>query len=472
MIPYLISPRFDGLYRRFGAAFFGLAIFLVFVAAGSLYLDPDFGWHLMAGDYIRAHGVPAHDIFTYTARNFPWIDHEWLNDVIVSWLYGSVGYLGLGVIFGAIWTAAVVLAGRSRNWLLLFLAAMAMLPYAGIRPISWTVLFLVILERILSAKNKKLLWLTPPLFLLWANLHGGFLVGLAVVAAEASPRVRSELTLVFVSGILVSFINPYGPRLYVELFRTLGDASLRYRVQEWEPFYFALPTLLFICYTVALYWFGERRKVKGVVSIPGALLVAALLSSRNAPLFVVASIRKLEEYLGGLRAALPSRPGKKERRLLLALLAVPVLLSAYSLYSFFWPSGGGVSYPQQEVAYLKAHPCTGNLFNDYDFGGYLIWQLPGRPVYIDGRMPSWRYRGTDYYADFQRIYTDPAFLKEQFGRYDIRCALIETETIAPKDPVLGLLAERSRKTPSLEAELLREGWRVRSRGPGTALLER
>src|SRR6266568_6224622 len=68
-------------------------------------LDLDFGWHLQAGNYIRQHGVPSHDIFTYTANTFRWADHEWGNDVFVSFIYQHFGFVGLTTIYAAIWTA-------------------------------------------------------------------------------------------------------------------------------------------------------------------------------------------------------------------------------------------------------------------------------------------------------------------------------------------------------------------------------
>ena len=80
-----------------------ILVFIGFFLIAWVRIDPDFGWHLQAGNYIRAHGIPSHDIFTYTARNFHWIDHEWGNDVIVSLLYGVGGYNLLAVVFAGLW---------------------------------------------------------------------------------------------------------------------------------------------------------------------------------------------------------------------------------------------------------------------------------------------------------------------------------------------------------------------------------
>lgn len=104
MIPML--KRFGPI---FGFAALGGLIFYVCAAS----IDPDFGWHLQAGRYILAHGIPTHDIFTYTAADFRWIDHEWLSDVVMALLFGAGGYWLLAAVWAVIWLAAI---GLASNW--------------------------------------------------------------------------------------------------------------------------------------------------------------------------------------------------------------------------------------------------------------------------------------------------------------------------------------------------------------------
>src|SRR4051812_10798096 len=77
----------------------GAALFAVIFAAFAVRLDPDFGWHLQSGRYILAHGIPAHDIFTYTASNFAWINHEWLSDLLIVGLVALGGYTAVAAAF-------------------------------------------------------------------------------------------------------------------------------------------------------------------------------------------------------------------------------------------------------------------------------------------------------------------------------------------------------------------------------------
>jgi hypothetical protein len=78
------------------------------------------------------------------------------------------------------------------------------------------------------------------------------------------------------------------------------------------------------------------------------------------------------------------------------------------------------------VTYLKTHRCEGNLFNDFNYGGYLIWKLPEYQVYIDGRMQAWNNpQGVKYYDIYEQVFKDPAVRKTIFKQYNITCVLIE-----------------------------------------------
>ena len=100
-------------FHRLGGWGFVARTVLVFVPVLLLCivrLDPDFGWHLQAGNYIREHGIPSHDVFSYTAADFRWINHEWGSDVLLSLIYGLGGYLLAAIMAALLWTMAIVLA--------------------------------------------------------------------------------------------------------------------------------------------------------------------------------------------------------------------------------------------------------------------------------------------------------------------------------------------------------------------------
>jgi hypothetical protein len=374
-------------------------------------LDPDFGWHLQSGRDILAHGIPAHDIFTYTAAGFPWINHEWLSDVIIVGAYSIGGFAGVSAMFAAIWTGALAVASRSGRWPVLAVGVAAILDTITARPNAWTALFFAL---VLLAVSKKVYWLLVPLFALWANLHGGFVIGLLVLLG-AAVRDR-KYRWVFAACVLATFVNPYGPRLYVEIWRTLSDMALRTNVVEWRPMTVGLLSGLFIVIYLVIGSVSGWRQRKFI--LPSLMLVTALASMRQFPLFVVATLALVSVGYSRLSDFLKVRSGWNSfvaPVLALAVVAVPV--------------GQIISHPDNQspvaqVAQLRDQPCRGNLFNDYDFGGYLIWQLPQIKIYIDGRMPSWKYAGENYLANWILDLTDAQARSRDFARYDVGCVLI------------------------------------------------
>jgi len=424
------------------------ALFVLFDLVSLRNLDMDFGWHLQSGDYIRAHGIPAHDIFTYSARQFPWIDHEWGNDVIVSWLYGVGGYPLLAALYALLWSAGLVIAGVRARFGVLLLAAFAMFPYAGIRPVAWTVLFLAITLRLLHSKKRWIVWLLPLLFIPWANLHAGFVSALAIIAYIGWYERRPKLFGVFALSALATLINAYGPRLYVEIARTLFDPTLHSQVGEWHSFTFRLSALLFIAMWGAGGVLMEKRALKPWLRPSIPLLLAAMSATRNVPLFVVAAVQESSRYIDGILARVRlSGPVPNLGRIKAgaAIIAFGVLLLL--AWQTFWPLNANrlATYPQAAVAYLRANGCEdGNIFNDYNYGGYLIWKLPQQPVYIDGRMPSWKSPdGQKYMTRYYDLLSHPAQYRVLFARYNIRCALFQ----------------HTQLNAGLIARLLRDQWR-------------
>ena len=395
-------------------------------------IDPDFGWHLQAGRYIAVHGVPAHDIFTYTARGFPWIDHEWLSDVFMSWCYRLDGRLGVGLAFGAVWTAAIGLAAR-RRWPVAALATVGLLDVMFARPLAFTALLLVV-EIAIWYRQPQRRWLLVPLFLVWANLHGGFSLGLAALAFLLVWERQWRWWWLLPLAIAATFINPYGPRLYVEIWRTLSDLKLSSQVTEWGPLPLSIPVALYMVTALfGMIWQGSWRSTIGIMS--GGLLVAGVVSARQYMPFVMVSLPLVAQaYVAGVGRL----------RSLKAWLVPTITASVAIVLAMAFVRQLPIInyYPVAAVAALRQQPCQGHIFNNYNFGGYLIWQLPGVPVYIDGRMPSWK-GPQGYYIDrYFAVLSTARVAQQEFARYNIHCAILYNH----QQPLSGLLK--------------REGWRV------------
>lgn len=417
------------------------ALFGFFYVALQGRIDPDFGWHLEAGRYMLAHGVPYHDIFSYSAPNFPWINHEWLSDVLMAAAYNWAGYWLVAAVAAALWTGAIIIAARSWRWVVLALGFAAVISFTGVRPNAWSALFLAVtLEMI----RRHWRWPLIPLFVLWANLHGGFVIGfIAVLFAAWKDR---KYLWVLAASIPATFLNPYGPHMYVEIWRTLGDSELRRYVTEWRPLQVeplsGLYIVIFIFTAVALGW------RKWTYALPGFLLASSVSSLRQFPLFVISSLHLVADGYEALLKYLNIQRGWKHW-LLIGLATALMVAPTYKI--LIDPQNG---IPEAEIADLTARPCPGNIYNEYDFGGFIVWMMPGTKVFIDGRMPSWKDGSHSYLMEWYEVLGSTEAAHKAFAKYDIQCAMLQ------------------RRHARLVKQLLDEGWVVTAHDRSAVVLRR
>lgn len=410
-------------------------VFMLFFSMCYGRLDPDFGWHLQAGNYFRAHGIPSHDVFSYTAPNFPWVDHEWGSDVLISYLYQFGGYILLALVFAGLWTFGLMLNAWRARFLFLLIAVAAMSTIVDIRPIVWTIVGLAIVLRILLMKKpgKAVLWI-PIVFLVWANLHGSFILGLAVLFYFAIIRKDKLLFLVFLLCIPITFINPYGPKLYVEIFRVLFDWQMHFQTKGMAIFSIPSSAWPLIILWGTGFWIHARKKFVNWIGVVPVLLVASLYAVRNLFIFAALAAPELDNYYTRTKLLFPKFLPRAAKNILRTITVALVGLVIVFLYQNALPSSDReATYPVAEVSYLKAHQCKGNLFNDFDWGGYLIWKLPGNKVFIDGRMQAWSNpAGVNYFDIYQRVFSDSSFRNMTFKQYNITCALVDSSSTLVK----------------------------------------
>ncbi len=446
-------------------------VFAMFLAVCLQRVDPDFGWHIQAGRYISSFGTPKHDLYSYTASNFRWIDHEWGYDVILSWLFRfSFAKWLIASIFASIWTFIMFLAAGRSRFFTLAIATFAIMPYAGVRPTIFTILLFTILIKLASIKAWKIRYVIPFLFIIWGNLHGGLVAGLVIMVYFLYRDRDIRWLIVLALSFAGTLINPYGINLYTEIIRTIFDSAVHSQIQEWASFKIFTPSLVFLLLWPLAYIYNERKDITKLLRSPfkkqnlgdefylgPIMLVLAMSATRNMPLFITSTVKNLDNYLNNLKFEIP----KKYR--LFNWLLVTIILTCFAswvLISFrltfvTYVKDSGLVYPVEQVVELRASECKGNVFNDYNYGGYIIWQLPGQKVYIDGRMPVWRDENGQRYMDrYFRVLTTETYQKSEFVKYDIQCALVGTGN--------------SRLINSLK----HDGWRAQSESSTAILLFR
>lgn len=445
------------LWRGLLPLWVGIAVYALFLIAGNrLLIDPDTMWQVTVGQWIIDHrAVPETDVYSFTMRGQPWISTQWLAQVIYAKAYAIAGWSGPVVLAASAIAATFALLAKflsrrlSESTTLVFIAAALALtvPHLLARPhvlampvmIAWVAGLIAAADR-RDAPSYFLL----PLMALWANLHGGFVFGLvlvapialdAVVGAEAD--MRKSLLLrwaVFgLAALAASCLTPYGWNSLLASQKILELGGALPLIMEWKPADFGSVGPFEICLLLgiglALYR-GVTLPLTRVVLLLG-MLHMALSQGRAveilallAPLVLAAPLAR---QIGGLETSRSTAPAPMRAALFGAVAAALVAGTlAYASVHRFAPHMRGS--PVAAVSELKKLHLT-RVFNDYDFGGYLI--ANGVAPFIDGRTELY---GEKFFVDHNAAsgLMEPENLFRLLDDYRIEATLMRTQSAATK----------------------------------------
>lgn len=385
-------------------------VVMLFSIRGMVFLDPDFGWHLRLGQIFTATGIPKHDPFAYTMPSYPFIDHEWLSEVVIAFLYPIIGYVGLAVVFAAVAVLAVgMLSLRTNNKIIIplfVLASTIVISTSGVRPqvISW--LFIAILYIALANEAIWRRWkLTVPfLFLLWANMHGAFASGIlllglwTIVGMFEKKKLKIGDLAVLIVSMIATFINPFGISLWHSVWLQAADSYARIYIQEWYPSFYSKNVFLWVYFAlsgfVLLRYFKAFLKQELVVYL--VFFTLGVINMRHTVLWIIISLPiTLKAILLLKKEASKIQYGAKRFDIAYFLFfgIIFVLGSPYlfNLVTDTRQFSEKMYYPTKLVSFLVAHPTPGNIFSPYEWNGYLIWKIPSQKVFVYGMMPSWKW---------------------------------------------------------------------------------
>jgi hypothetical protein len=455
--------------RRVFVAILALGLFTM---AARGITDPDVWWHLRTGQLIlQNHTVFHTDPYSFTRLGQPWINHEWLSEVLLFGIYRIAGFGGLIVAFAAVIAATLFLVfirspGRPYIAAVITLwGAVASAPTWGVRPQMFSLLlasiFLVLLEA--SERRPTLLWCTAPLMLLWVNLHAGYPIGLAFLAVflvgeaieagltpepwqKSSPRLK-QLAMAFGLCLALVAVNPNGLRIYWYPVETLSSAAMHRFIHEWfspdfhDPTY--LPLLLMVLALIAGLALSPRCPRLRSLLLLLATIPAALRSMRHIPILVLAIVPVLAELAqtrlqesGATRLFRRPLTGSAARTLVLNFL----LLFTFSVFTVLrvrevvnrQGETEARHFPATAVAFLQAKHLPGPLMNHYNWGGYFIWKLyPQYRVFMDGRADVY---GDAFMTDFGACYYLTGDWRKALQTWDIR-----TVVLPPDAPLITAL---------------------------------
>ncbi|GAC1655196.1 MAG: hypothetical protein NVS9B15_15990 [Acidobacteriaceae bacterium] len=398
---------------------------MVFFFVGGSIADPDIWWHLKnAQILVEQHHWVRFDTYSFTVTGTPWVNSEWLSEVIyfLAWKFAGLrGIFGLYaamaelIMFGVLWLSYQASGSIKSAFLATAVAVTLAVVNFGPRTIlfGWACLLvlLIILWQLLREGSAPL-WVIPLIFAFWVNLHGSWLIGLVVyaivfacgfidgtfgqvVATRWTSRQARALLLTGVSILPALLLNPYGYKTVFYPFDMAYRQKLNIaNVEEWASIDFHQPRgklvllLLFSVLALAL----TRKKTWKLPEI--AMTVFALYASLSYVRFLFMA--------GILIAPILARhldfvaPYKKDVDRSWLNAVIVAALCAFMFHRL--PSSSTLAddlskkFPSRAVQFLQAHPGERTV-NHYTYGGYLIWSSPAVATFIDSRTDIFEYRG-------------------------------------------------------------------------------
>ena len=431
--------------------------------------DGDLARHLRLGQImLDQRALLWQDVFSFTRAGQPFLAFEYGSELLYAGAYKVAGLAGVAVLAGLVLALTYALLARflirhGGDPFLAYLVSMAAAVLSAAhwlaRPHLFTMLFVVLLLELLQHTGRRALLLYALLFVVWANLHGGFSFGCILIALYAvgeategrlstdpAPwyaRARHHAAALGVA-LVASLLNPHGYRLLEHVFGFFGNSAILRQTQEFmSPDFHTINGKLFLLALLgvmtALAW-SRRRPTIPVLLILPATVAFSLLSQRNIELFALTALPLVALHLDAEWRALPFLGSAKAvfqrehagRHAGVGAATVAVLLATLAV------TGGSVAgvtvvpnrfdekaFPVRAVGEARRVGLEGRMFSHFIWGGYLMHEWPEQRVFIDG--------GTDHYGEklfneYIKVWNlDPGW-RDALKRWDIGLALLPPDS--------------------------------------------
>ncbi len=377
-----------------------------------LFIDPDVAWHIKAGDLIlNTSTIPKYDIWSYASHSQEWYNISWVWDIWASLMHSALGLNNLHTLNCLLYGLLLVILYNSLSvWVkgsgdtklvITSLSGIVLWDFVLFRPqivANYLVLALnVLLSLYKRTSNSKFLLYIPFLMAIWANTHGSFILGLAVIVVYLLEALYLKLfnqakclSMVLLCSLLMTFINPYGFKIYYAVLRTL-NSEIYAHIMEWGQFTFgrlygsSLILCLFLVLSLLPKGSDKTEPVDRVLAF--SCLFASLLSIRY---FTILAILGAPYLACVIRDYIEQNEGKD-----IAIFKAVRSISAsvgiiFSLYLILYGDSKLLiteeRIPISEIEYIKQHYPKYRIFNNYGTGGYIIYYAEGKfRHFIDGR---------------------------------------------------------------------------------------
>ncbi len=467
-----LMPRME--YILFAAIFWGIA------ATGPILLnsDGDLPRHLLVGKLIRTtKTVNLNDIFSYRTTGYPSFPHEWLSQVILS-IFNDLLGLGGVVLFTAlivtlVWAIIYYDTLERSNSLIASLvftglgvgaSLIHVLPRPHLFSYLFTVLWILALEKIYKDKPQQYWWLLPVLMLVWVNLHGMFVLGIVIWGIYlvgdffetplkiwlTSTKTKSMLTGGVLS-IFASFLSPSGIGIWGAIASLGGNAYIKSRIPEYQSANFQIPEtwpfILILLLTLLSFSRSTNKTPWRHVFLVIAFAGVALYSSRMLPFFAIVAVpitaQSISEWLK--RDYPNSRLWTTEANITTInqssnglVWVLVVVMAVAMLFKSNIPIDSGNKgntfdpkfFPVEAVTWLKSNPQSGHVFNEFDWGGYMLFRLwPNQQIFMDGHTHIY---GEKLTREYEQVITLSNGWESIFNKYQITWAIVRTPSPVAK----------------------------------------
>jgi hypothetical protein len=460
----LLLPRLQDVL------FIGILLFTCTQGFRLINGDGDLGRHITIGNHVLENRVvPTHDIFSHTMTGEYLVPHEWLLGVIFALVTRAMGLDGAVLISGIVIASAFVFVYRQSiergvhrmaAFLITTWAVLASFLHWQVRPHIFTFLFVAVWISILeqAVNNKKVqVWVLPLIMLVWANSHGGFFLGFVILGAyfagwvreywrgQANKETGIYLATAGISSFAISFINPAGWHLWITSAGLIGKKFIIDSTSEYlSPNFHTTSTWPFLVMLVAgIFLIGtSRNKLRShELFMLAGWTALSLYMARNIPLYAIVTA----PYLGFLLQPTLSQSkalnrindavrnvevGLHLRGIVYPILATLLVGFAFTSDIRFDLAQKGnqhdaAKFPVAAADWIKENPQDGNMFNEFVWGGYLLYRLwPEQTVYIDGTTDFF---GEAFTREYARVVTLQSGWQATIKKYDVSWAILPSD---------------------------------------------
>jgi len=464
--PVAEAPRKIWLPFHFALAALVVVGVFLFSGGGSMR-DPDIWWHLNNAQQIVGGHMPRADVYSWTAKGSPWMDHEWLAEIPYYLMFKAFGLRGLWAVFfclaalielGILYRCYKLTGDVKNSFVIAVFCILLVVVSFGPRMLLFGWLYMLVLLTAMDRFREgstKAIWVLPPLFLLWVNSQGSWLIGLAVFGLTAASGLfgfdlglvhaekwsKQQLKLLIIVGLLCCaalFINPYGYKLVMYPYDMAFHQTLNVaHVEEWQSVNFhdgrGKVMLILLGGLLASAWFSKRKwKLEEVV-----LVSLALYSGLTYVRFVFLMALLISPILAARLKLFPPYDAKIDK----PWLNLAVVLIVIGIIAYRFPAESKMqetvseNYPTKSIQYLRDHQIKDKVFTYFLWGGYLERFYPEMPVFIDSRVDIFEYNGT------LKDYLDIIGLKDSLSLLDKY--KVEYAFLSPGDPFAYFLRNNS-----------------------------